>query len=119
MIQELVIDNLGICRFHRGWAEEMAPEIVERVWGDSARFLEVIKATAGRINSRNVAVFWESERNIDYLLGFLKRKRDTEGDKNPELDRWIKAFEADRSGAALDFWFEIRKGIAETLTTLT
>ena len=118
MIQELVIDDLGICRFHRGWAEEMAPEIVERVWGNSARFLEVIKATAGRINSRNVAVFWESERNIDYLVGFLKRKRDTEGDKNPELEKWLKAFEADRHGAALDFWFEVRKGISETLTTL-
>jgi len=118
MIQELVIDDLGICRFHRGWAEEMAPEIIEKVWGDSARFLDVIKATAGRINSRNVAVFWESERNIDYLLGFLKRKRDTEGDKNPALEKWIQAFDADKRGAALDFWFEIRKGISETLTTL-
>ncbi len=118
LIQELVIDDLGICRFHRGWAEEMAPEIVEHLWGDSAHFLEVIKATAGRINSRNVAVFWESERNIDYVLSFLKRKRDTEGDKNPELDKWIKAFEADKRGAAIDFWFEIRKGISETLTTL-
>ncbi|MDO8804192.1 MAG: aldehyde ferredoxin oxidoreductase N-terminal domain-containing protein [Elusimicrobiota bacterium] len=118
LIQELMIDDLGICRFHRGWAEEMAPEIVEKVWGNSVRFLEVIKATAGRINSRNVAVFWESERNIDYVLSFLKRKRDTEGDKNPELDKWLKAFEADKRGAALDFWFEIRKGISETLTTL-
>lgn len=118
MIQEILIDDLGFCRFHRGWAEEMAPEIVERVWGNSARFLEVVKATAGRINSRNVAVFWESERDIDYVLGFMKRKRDVEGDKNPELDKWIKAFEADKRGAALDFWFEIRKGISETLTTL-
>jgi glyceraldehyde-3-phosphate dehydrogenase (ferredoxin) len=118
LIQELVIDDLGICRFHRGWAEEMCPEIVEHLWGNSARFLEVIKATAGRINSRNVAVFWESERNIDYLLGFLKRKRDVEGDKNPELEKWLKAFETDRKNAALDFWFEIRKGISETLTTL-
>lgn len=118
MIQELIIDDLGICRFHRGWAEEMAPDIVQHIWGDSARFQEVIRATAGRVNSRNVAVFWESDRNIDFLLGFLKRKRDVEGDKNPELERWIKAFEADRRGAAIDFWFEIRKGISETLTTL-
>ena len=51
-------------------------------------------------------------------MGFLKRKRDTEGDKNPELEKWLKAFEADRHGAALDFWFEVRKGISETLTTL-
>ena len=41
-----------------------------------------------------------------------------DGDKNPELDKWIKAFEADKNAAALDYWFEIRKGISETLTTL-
>ncbi|HNW43148.1 MAG TPA: aldehyde ferredoxin oxidoreductase N-terminal domain-containing protein [Elusimicrobiales bacterium] len=118
LVQELVIDDLGICRFHRGWAEEMAPEIVEHIWGDSARFLNVIKETAGRLNSRNVAVFWESERNIDFIFAFLKRKRDVDGDKAPELETWIKAFETDKPGAALDFWFEIRKGISETLTTL-
>jgi glyceraldehyde-3-phosphate dehydrogenase (ferredoxin) len=118
MIQEILLDDLGFCRFHRGWAEEMAPEIVERLWGDSPRFLEVVKATAGRINSRNVAVFWESERDLDCVLGFLKRKRDVEGDKNPELDKWLKAFETDKRAAALDFWFEVRKGISETLTFL-
>lgn len=118
MVQELVIDDLGICRFHRGWAEEMAPEIVQKLWGDSAKFLEVVKATAGRICSRNVTVFWESERNIDYLVGALKRKRDIDGEKSPELAKWLAAFDADRRGAALDYWFEVRKGIAETLTFL-
>jgi glyceraldehyde-3-phosphate dehydrogenase (ferredoxin) len=118
MVQELIIDNLGICRFHRGWAEEMAPEIVEHIWGSSAQFLDVVKATAGRINSRNVAVFWESERDIDFVFSAMKRRRDVDGDKAPELDKWIKAFEADKNAAALDYWFEIRKGIAETLNTL-
>ncbi len=118
MVQELIIDDLGICRFHRGWAEEMAPEIVEHIWGNSAQFLDVVKATAGRINSRNVAVFWESERDIDFVFSAMKRRRDVDGDKAPELDKWIKAFEADKNAAALDYWFEIRKGIAETLNTL-
>ena len=96
----------------------MAPEIVGHLWGDAAGFLNVVKATAGRINSRNVAVFWESERNMDFVFTALKRRRDVDGDKSPELERWINAFEADKAGAALDYWFEIRKGISETLTTL-
>ena len=96
----------------------MAPEIVEHVWGHSAQFLEVIKATAGRICSRNVAVFWESERDIDFVFTALKRRRDVDGDKAPELETWIKAFEVDKKAAALDYWFEIRKGISETLTSL-
>lgn len=118
MIQELVIDDLGICRFHRGWAEEMAPEIVGHLYGDAAGFLNVIKATAARINSRNVAVFWESERDIDFVFSALKRRQDVDGDKAPELERWLRAFEADKAAAALDYWFEIRKGISETLTSL-
>jgi glyceraldehyde-3-phosphate dehydrogenase (ferredoxin) len=118
MVQELIIDNLGICRFHRGWAEEMAPGIVEHIWGDSGKFLEVVKATAGRINSRNVAVFWESERSMDFVFSALKRRRDVDGDKSAELERWIRAFEADKRAAALDYWFEIRKGVSETLTSL-
>ncbi|HRY45898.1 MAG TPA: aldehyde ferredoxin oxidoreductase N-terminal domain-containing protein, partial [Thermoanaerobaculia bacterium] len=31
MLAELAIDDLGVCRFHRGWAEEMLPEIVGSV----------------------------------------------------------------------------------------
>src|SRR5512139_108427 len=28
MKKELLLDNLGICRFHRGWAEELLPEVM-------------------------------------------------------------------------------------------
>ncbi|MBI4351002.1 MAG: aldehyde ferredoxin oxidoreductase [Elusimicrobia bacterium] len=118
MVQELMLDDLGFCRFHRGWAEEMAPEIVEHIWGNSEQFLEVLKATAGRINSRNAAIFWESERDMDFVYTALKRRREVDGDRSPELGQWIGAFETDRKAAALDYWFEIRKGISETLTTL-
>ena len=34
------MDNLGICRFHRGWAEEMMPEIVGSLYGLKDEFLE-------------------------------------------------------------------------------
>ncbi|MDZ7582930.1 MAG: hypothetical protein U5R30_20690 [Deltaproteobacteria bacterium] len=33
MIQELMLDNLGLCRFHRGWAEELMPDMVEKIFG--------------------------------------------------------------------------------------
>ena len=33
ILKELVMDNAGICRFHREWAEEMVPEIVGCVFG--------------------------------------------------------------------------------------
>lgn len=113
MLRELMLDNLGFCRFHRGWAEEIMPDIIDKLFGIKEGFIQNIKLTATRINSRNACIFWESGRNIDFLLQFLQ-ERAGEGD-NPELDKWVKAFERDKNGAAVDFWYEIHKGIHESL----
>ncbi len=115
MVQELMLDNLGLCRFHRAWAEELMPDIVEKIFGLRDRFLESIRLTASRITSRNAAVFWESERNIDIVLAFLKAKKDVDQVQDPALDRWIDRFERDKHGAAFEFWYEMHKGAHETL----
>lgn len=112
---ELILDNMGMCRFHRQWAEEMLPEVIESLFGLQEEFLKKISKTAARINSRNSSVFWESERSFDFVYTFLKRKRDVDGVKDQELDRWIEAFEKNKHDAALDFWYEVHKGIHETL----
>lgn len=111
---ELIIDNMGICRFHRQWAEEMIPEIIETLYGLGDRFMESVRFTASRINGRNSSVFWESERNFELVHAFLIRKKE-QGIENSELDHWLKKFDTDRKQAALDFWYEIHKGIHESL----
>jgi glyceraldehyde-3-phosphate dehydrogenase (ferredoxin) len=115
MVQELLLDNLGICRFHRGWAEEMGAEIVQAIYGLGQEFVEKVKMTAGRINSRNSSVFWEAGRNADLVYEFLKRHREVTGTERPGLDAWIARFDADRHEAALDFWYEMHKGAHESL----
>lgn len=115
MLAELAIDDLGVCRFHRGWAEEMLPEIVGSVYGLKDEYLKAVAVTASRINSRNASVFWESERDLDFVATYLARRRDVEKDPDPELARWAEAFEKDRHEAALSFWYEMRKGIDESL----
>ncbi len=112
---ELVLDDLGMCRFHRGWAEEMLPDIVDTLFGRKSRFLEMISVTASRINSRNASIFWESERTTDMLYTYLTRKREVEADKSPELSAWIDKFGKDKNEAALEFWYEIHKGVHESL----
>ena len=113
--KELILDNLGMCRFHRGWAEEMIPEILESLYGLKEKFLKTISETASRINGRNSSVFWESNRNIEIIYTFLKRKQTVEGNSDAELLKWIEKFEADKKEAALNFWYEIHKGIHESL----
>lgn len=114
MKKELILDNLGICRFHRAWAEDIMPDIVQELFGDKEGFLKSIDLAASRINSRNSSVFWESERNIDYVFTFLKLKQQTVKD-NKELNEWIERFEEDKHEAAFNFWYEIHKGIHESL----
>ncbi len=115
MLLELVMDNLGMCRFHRAWAEDILPEVIESLYGLKDKFQRSLLLTASRINSRNASIFWESERNIDYVYTFLKKKKEVDGVNNPELDRWISEFETDKRAAALDFWYELHKGIHESL----
>lgn len=115
MIKELIIDNTGFCRFHRAWAEEMIPEIIGSLYGMKDKFLKSIDYTASRITSRNASVFWESEKNIDFIHSFLIKKKEIEGIKNEDLDHWVDYFNKDKHNAALDFWYEIHKGLHESL----
>jgi glyceraldehyde-3-phosphate dehydrogenase (ferredoxin) len=114
-VKELVLDNLGFCRFHRMWAEDMLPDVVGSLFGDKEGYLERVRITASRINSRNSSVFWESERCWDFVQTYLERRRDVESDKNPELAKWIDAWKRDRREAALSYWYEIHKGVHESL----
>jgi len=115
MKNEIMLDNAGFCRFHRGWAEEMIPGVIESLYGQRDWFLKEIAKTASRISGRNSSIFWESERSVDFIHCYLKRKRDVEGEKRPELESWIKQFDANKKEAALGFWYEIHKGVHESL----
>ncbi len=112
---ELIMDNLGCCRFHRAWAEEMLPDIMGSLFDLRDEYLQNNRITASRISSRNSSIYWESKRNIDYIDTFLKRQRDVEGNSDPELLKWIDRFAGDREEAALSYWYEVHKGIQESL----
>jgi len=113
--QELMLDNFGMCRFHRKWAEDMVPHIIDSLFGMKKLFLDNVSMTTSRINSRNASILWESERNIDFIYTFLKRRRDVEGDRDTDLLKWVEYFEKDKNEAALNYWYEIHKGIHESL----
>ena len=98
----------------------MLPDIVESIYGEGMKekLQENIRMITARINSRNSSVFWESERNIEYVYTFLKRKQIVEKNTDEDLTKWIEYFEKDKPVAALDFWYEIHKGAHETLKDL-
>ena len=75
----------------------------EALYGLGQEFVEKVKMTASRINSRNSSVFWEAGRNADLVYEFLKRRRDVGERAAPgarRVDRAVRGGPA-RSGARL------------------
>jgi glyceraldehyde-3-phosphate dehydrogenase (ferredoxin) len=93
--------------------------VVRQAWralyGCKEEFLRSCDVLASRINSRNTPIFWESERNIDYLHTFLKRKKEVGIEQDPRLGEWLEKFDRDKVEAAREFWYQTLMGIDESL----
>jgi len=113
--KELILDNIGMCRFHRAWAEEMVPELIDHLYGLKEAYLETLSRLASTVQTRNQTRPWESERTRDLVHMFLRRKQETGADDLPALRQWLDAFDTDKEKAARDFWNEMYAGMAETL----
>jgi glyceraldehyde-3-phosphate dehydrogenase (ferredoxin) len=114
LVQELVLDNMGFCRFHREWAEELVPEIFHEHLRADVDLRAHHRELARRVNARNASAFWESERVVRIVASFLRRKAE-EGVSRPELEEWLSRFAADGWQAGRDYWYEVRKGVDEAL----
>ncbi|HCF57487.1 MAG TPA: aldehyde ferredoxin oxidoreductase [Myxococcales bacterium] len=114
MGRELLLDNYGMCRFHRGWAESLLPEIVDRFQQEQVDADEHHRQLALEINALNDTRPWETERTIDVVHQYLcKFHRD--GPKNALLDAWIDRFAKDKHEAALAYWHAMREGLEQGL----
>lgn len=105
MVYELMMDNLGFCRFHRTWAESLTDEIVADRFALGIDFKahhfrlvqQISQADAGK------QVPWESAR-VEDLLGLFLHFWHEAGLKDEELIDWNEQFVKDRKLAALAFW---------------
>lgn len=114
MIKELYMDNMGMCRFHRGWAESRMEKGVNLSFGANVKFFEHHKRLASEINKDNSSIFWESERVIDIMKAYIE-KAQKDCAKNPKLDQLAEDFKKDKEKTAKEYWNEIREGVEEGL----
>lgn len=113
-VYELYSENSGACRFHRKWVEDIIDEITLShfdlhfdFWGSNFQLARAIHAQGSP-----AGVFWESERVVDLIHGFLE-KWERDGLKEAELLEWLARFRADKWAAARDFWTAMYEGMAE------
>jgi glyceraldehyde-3-phosphate dehydrogenase (ferredoxin) len=116
MVFEFFSENSGVCRFHRKWCEAIVDEIIASHYDLPLDYKEhqfdLVKAICDQ--ESDGVVFWESERTVDIIQGYLESWERLEL-KDPALHEWLKRFRADKWAAARDYWEEVRKGIAEAL----
>ena len=114
MVAELALDNAGMCRFHRGWAESLWADIVNGHLGLDVDYPAVHRDMARTLHGFGKPQPWESARVEEIIHAYLREVRLTTSDQ-PELDAWIGRFDADRPAAARAYWDEMRAGIDERL----
>jgi glyceraldehyde-3-phosphate dehydrogenase (ferredoxin) len=114
MEAELMLQNLGFCRLHRGWAEDLVGDLVNRHLGTSTDWRGHHRTLARSIYRRRKARFWETQRVVDIVASFLQNYQH-EAAPDAELDRWVRRFREDKASAARAYWSEINAGLEEIL----
>jgi glyceraldehyde-3-phosphate dehydrogenase (ferredoxin) len=109
-----MLDNYGMCRFHRGWAEGLLPEIVDRFQGEKVDVDAHHRKLAIAFQGFNQARPWETERTIDLIAGYLA-KAQLDQPKDATLDSWVEKFRKDKRAAAGEYWQQVREGVAAGL----
>jgi glyceraldehyde-3-phosphate dehydrogenase (ferredoxin) len=113
MTYELFSENSGICRFHRKWSETITDEILRAHYaGLDANYKAHQFQLAKEIYEREAPkiVFWESERVMDMVMGYLAQW-ESDGLRSPELVEWLERFREDKQVAVKDYWNAIYNGI--------
>ena len=113
MTYELFSENSGICRFHRKCSETITDEILRAHYeGLEVKYKAHQFHLAREIYEREAPkiVFWESERVMDMVMGYLLQW-ESDGLRTPELMEWLTRFREDKKSAVKAYWNAIYAGI--------
>ncbi len=108
-IKEAFIDNTGLCRFHRGWAEKYLVKIIKEYYGFDP--IEKAKETLKKIITYQdmagaLPTFWDSKKIFDYMA---------HGAREFGIEEWAKKFDEDKYKAAKEWWIRFNKKIQELI----
>ncbi|MEZ0394188.1 MAG: aldehyde ferredoxin oxidoreductase N-terminal domain-containing protein [Desulfurococcaceae archaeon] len=98
-IRELMVDDSGVCRFHRGWAEKLLPEVHRDFHGvkDVEGFYRRVYASIVEYQERALASPspWDSGKVVDFMASAAREYTHR---------AWAEKFAKDRGAAAQEWW---------------
>ncbi len=115
---EIITDNFGICRFHRGWSEKIAPKLVSYVLGKEIDAEEMARELVRKLIEYEELAgmepqYWESKRVKEVIRNFLVDMQNFVDD--PELKRWVYKLGNSFERSMRQFWKEMMRGVKEVL----
>ncbi len=118
-IYEMFSENTGICRFHRGWTENLLPRLLEIRFKRKIDYFQHCKTLMQKIldydkKSMSTPVIWESKRTKDILRKYIEECVNVFGG-NDESEEWNQKMKLFPDKAIEEYWNELLKGINEIL----
>ncbi len=118
LIKELYFEDNGYCRFHRGWIEDLMPELIEQLNGVSD-YHEHVKGLIKLIIDYNdkadsMPVKWVNNKVEQLIKAHVIISGESLGD-NESTIKWKEKFNKDFKQAISDYWNELKKGVDEVL----
>ncbi|RLG77748.1 MAG: aldehyde ferredoxin oxidoreductase [Thermoprotei archaeon] len=109
--KEYLVDNAGVCRFHRRWAEKLLPHLYKEILGVDVDLDEHAKKIYKRIAEYNkkagvVPKFWEGMKSRDVVVSMASEMK---------VESWIGKFSKDPWGAAQEWWTRFWNKVNEIL----
>jgi len=116
MIREIGLDNVGLCRFQREWAEPRMDDLLRAAGWTAIGDVDLHHAAL----SRRVALQaqprgLETRRAKELLAGWIEEVRRDDAHSD-ELEGWVTRFRSDRDAAADAWWEDMRIGIGQGLS---
>ena len=114
-IREMYSEEIGVCRFHRGWTERAVETLLRRGRGIELNLYEHCKALIQNIvdydrKANQHPVFWETKKTRNVIHRYLAEVKRTMARDDEQLDHWIKKFTENPEQAAKDYWEETLNG---------
>lgn len=109
-INEALVTDMGICRFHRGWAEKTIPVILERYYGLEKPLERSLKVYREIARYQKLAgalpAYWDSSKIVDFMA-LAAREYGNEA--------WSRRFDSNKEDAAREWWERFYRRIQELL----
>lgn len=119
-IKEMYSEELGICRFHRCWAERTVRTLLRRGRGIDINLDAHCKGLIQKImeydrRADQYPVFWETKKTRKVIRAYVSEVSKKLPAECEQLGRWTKKFHENQEEAAREYWEEARAGYEELI----